>query len=106
MANPTNFHNDSFIANVGYSEHYTDWVIQQNTKREVRYQFWTHYHPYTDELIETLNRDGLPAMLDAKYHEELTEELTNWYKPESYAVSPFPKEVIDVSDDGPYAIYN
>ncbi len=106
MAITTNFHNDSLIGNIDYSEHYKDWVFQKKTKREVRYQFWTHYHPYTDELIETLNRDGLPAMLDAKYHEDLTRELTDWYTPRTYAVLPFPKEEIDVSDDGPYAIYN
>lgn len=77
-----------------------------NTKREIEYKFSTHYHPYTDELIETLNRYGLPALLDATYHESLTQPLTNWYTPGAFALLPFPEENIDESDDGPYSIYN
>ncbi|HEX6429575.1 MAG TPA: hypothetical protein VF008_17910 [Niastella sp.] len=75
-------------------------------KRKVDYKFHVHYHPYTDELIEKLNRDGLPALLDVNYLGGLTEDLTNWYTVHPAALQPFPKEVIDVSDDGPYAIYN
>lgn len=74
--------------------------------RRVDYKLSPHYHPYTDELIETLNRDGLAALLDATYHKSLERPLTDWYTPGSYAVLPFPKEQIDVSDDGPYSVYN
>ena len=81
-------------------------IIKRFPKREIRYKLSVHYHPYTEELIETLNRNGLPALLDAKYHESLRQNLTNWYTQGSFALSPFPKEEIDVSDDGPYSIYN
>lgn len=105
MAYKTNFHNTSVqIAIV--SEEYKAWTVTRKPKREIKYKFSTHYHPYTDELIETLNRDGLPALLDAKYHASLAQNLTNWYTPGGYAISPFPKEDIDESDDGPYSIYN
>lgn len=107
MASQNNFHYDSLQYDYGKaSVNYLEWIIGQKKKRKIIYKFSTHYHPYSDELIETLNRDGLPAMLDAKYHEGLTQNLTNWYTPGSFAASPFPKEEIDVSDDGPYAIYN
>lgn len=105
MAYETNFHNTE-IVKVSGSDTYKNWVIKKKPSREVKYKFSTHYHPYTDELIETLNRDGLPALLDAKYHESLAQNLINWYVPGSFALLPFPKEEIDVSDDGPYSIYN
>ena len=75
-------------------------------KRKVDYRFHVHYHPYTDELIEKLNTDGLPALLDVNYLGSLNENLTNWYTVQSSAIQPFPNEVIDVSDDGPYSVYN
>jgi hypothetical protein len=105
MAYKTNFHNTS-VLKIAESETYKNWVIKKKPNRVVKYKFSTHYHPYTDELIETLNRDGLPALLDAKYHQSLAQNLTNWYTPGSFAILPFPKEEIDVSDDGPYSIYN
>ena len=105
MATQNNFHYSSINKKI-LTENYHDWIIKKKSKRTVKYKFSTHYHPYTDELIETLNRDGLPAILDARYHEKLEQNLTDWYTPGSYALSPFPKEDIDVSDDGPYAIYN
>ena len=105
MAKQTNFHTQALDYQI-QSKTQAEWVIKKRARRDIKYKFSAHYHPYTDELIETLNRDGLPALLDAKYHEDLTQNLTNWYVPGAYAITPFPKEEIDVSDDGPYAIYN
>ena len=82
------------------------WKIQRRLRRDVDYKFFVHYHPYTEELIEKLNNDGLLAMLDVNYLGNLKQNLTTYYTPGSATVSPFPKEEIDVSDDGPYAIYN
>lgn len=100
-----NFHNTADKAIIT-SEKYKLWKVKKKPKREIKYKFSSHYHPYTDELIETLNRDGLPAILDASYHERLTRPLTELYTPSGFSLAPFPKEEIDVSDDGPYAIYN
>jgi hypothetical protein len=83
------------------------WVVNKVPRREVDYQFFAHYHPYTDELIEKLNRDGLLALLDVNYHEQLRQDLApDFYTPGVFAQQHFPREEIDVSDDGPYAIYN
>lgn len=90
----------------GYRKNQEKIKVQKKPKRTIDYKFSVHYHPYTDELIEKLNRDGLPALLDVNYHLELDKPLTDWYLPGAFTVSPFPKEVIDVSDDGPYSVYN
>lgn len=100
-----NFHDTAVIA-ANTSEKYKVWKVKRKPKRDIKYKFSAHYHPHTDELIETLNRDGLPALLDAGYHESLTRSLTELYTPGAFSMTPFPKEEIDESDDGPYAIYN
>src|SRR5688572_21522633 len=82
------------------------WKIQRRLRRDVGYRFFVHYHPYTEELIEKLNTDGLIAMLDVNYVGGLTQPLTPFYTPGNAATGDFPKEEIDVSDDGPYAVYN
>lgn len=83
------------------------WVVNKVPRREVDYRFFVHYHPYTDELIEKLNRDGLLALLDVNYHEQLHQDLApDFYTPGVFAQQHFPREEIDVSDEGPYAIYN
>ncbi len=75
--------------------------------RDVDYGFSGHYHPFTDALIEKLNREGLAALLDPDYHESLERALApDLYQPAAHVTEPFPREAIDVSDDGAYAIYN
>jgi hypothetical protein len=83
------------------------WVNQGRQRRRVRYGLTPHYHPWTEELIRKLNTDGLPALLDAKWQSTLMATLTpGFYTPGSAFTGAFPEDVIDVSDDGPYAIYN
>lgn len=82
-------------------------LIWWRPSRTVDYSFSPHYHPYTDELIEKLNRDGLPALLDPDYQAGLERPLVSeLYQPGTYVTAPFPQHEIDVSDDGAYAIYN
>ena len=51
--------------------------------------------------------DGLDALLDARYHDELEAPLApGVYSPGPRVTAPFPVHEIDVSDDGPYAVYN
>ena len=106
MAIPNNKYHYSANDNLLQSDIYKDWLVQKKVNRKIEYKLFTHYHPYTGDLIETLNKEGLPALLDAKYHESLEKNLSNWYTASKYVLSPFPSEKIDVSDDGPYAIYN
>lgn len=91
MAKQTNFHAQALDYQVQSKTH-AEWVIKKRARRDIKYQFSTHYHPYTDELIETLNRDGLPALLDAKYHEDLAQNLTTWYVPGPLPRFPFPRK--------------
>jgi hypothetical protein len=82
------------------------WVTQHAFRR-VDYSFLAHYHPYTDELIERLNLHGLDALLDASYHESLEADLAPAiYGLGGRTLTPFPKHEIDISDEGPYSIYN
>lgn len=73
------------------------------------YTFENFFHPYVGELIAKLNRESLPGMLDAKYHQSLKKHFfKDFYNPldsNVVQVEYFDKE-IDVSVDGPYANYN
>ncbi|MDQ1353099.1 MAG: Toxin, partial [Acidobacteriota bacterium] len=65
MANNTtqmgyNFHNNETSVVEGVRRR----VLQRKPKREIEYEFSVHYHPYVDELIEKLNREGLLSMMD------------------------------------------
>lgn len=83
------------------------WVVSYKPQRTVDYQFYAHYHPYTDELIEKLNIEGLQSLLDPKYQADLSRELDpDFYQPGTNVMSPFPKHEIDVSNEGPYSVYN
>lgn len=83
------------------------WVNEGRQRRRVRYSLMPHYHPWTEELIRKLNTDGLPALFDAKWQSSLVMDLTpGFYTPGTAFTGEFPKDVIDVSDDGPYAVYN
>src|SRR6266496_2091349 len=84
-----------------------DWVFNSFPKREVDYAIATHYHPYVDALIEQLNVNGLPTLLDATYQKSLEKPLApKVYAPGPYATGTFPLNKIDEDDDGAYALYN
>ena len=83
------------------------WVAKQKPERIVDYQFYAHYHPYTDELIEKLNNEGLQSLFDPNYQTGLSLKLEPvFYQPGGNVISPFPEHEIDVSSDGPYSVYN
>ncbi|MEY2512821.1 MAG: hypothetical protein QOJ89_179 [bacterium] len=82
-------------------------IMYWRPSRRVNYGLESHYHPYTDALIERLNRQGLPALLDASWQATLAKPLSGvLYQPGPYVAGAFPIEEIDVSDDGAYSIYN
>src|SRR2546421_1403333 len=79
------------------------WIYRTSPARTVRYRFANHYHPFTETLIEKLNTDGLPALLDATYQDGLAAPLAPAiYKPGSVVEGDFPIQEIDVSDEGAY----
>ncbi|HVJ19371.1 MAG TPA: hypothetical protein VM686_28320, partial [Polyangiaceae bacterium] len=105
MVSKANFHNTILDLHVKHGD--LIWVNEGRQRRRVKYELTPHYHPWTEELVRKLNTDGLPALLDAEWQESLVTDLTpGFYTPGSAFTGTFPKDVIDVSDDGPYAIYN
>jgi hypothetical protein len=84
-------------------------VAAQSGESAFTYTFENFFHPFVGELIQKLNRDSLPGLLDPRFHEGLKKDFfTTWYKvltSKTVAVEHFPKE-IDVSDGGPYSVYN
>ncbi len=104
MKHNINFHSNQLNKVIKHFD--SPFRFTKKSQRNLKLRFTSHYHPYTEDLIETLNRDGLPALLDANYHKSLEQELSDWYTLTSNVISPFPKEEIDVSDDGPYSVYN
>ncbi len=78
MSPKNNFH--EYTVKEAYKSLTADhWIIQRRSKRVVDYKFFAYYHPYTEELIEKLNTDGLVAMLDVNYLSNLKENLTSFY---------------------------
>jgi len=51
------------------------WIKKYVPQRNIDYAFFAHYHPLVDELIEKLNKDGLPSLLDPVYQANLTRPL-------------------------------
>jgi len=103
---PTNSFHETSIRNEYAALAVESWVYQQRPRRNVDYRFFAHYHPYTETLIEKLNTDGLEAMLEVNYVQDLQQSLAPFYTPGSALAGNFPRHEIDVSDDGPYAVYN
>jgi hypothetical protein len=101
----TSFHD--YAVSVDVAKGASSWTILRRSSRRVDYRFSAHYHPFTDELIEQLNLNGLDALLDPRFHADLKSPLVpSVYGLGSYTSTPFPTEEIDVADDGPYALYN
>ena len=106
MVYALDFHNQQLEYEVGHNPSW-QWILLKNPRRTISYRFLQHYHPYSEALIERLNRDGLPALLDPNFHASLEVPLSPMlYQPGSNVDPDFPKHEIDVSDDGPYSIYN
>lgn len=102
----TRFHDTTAAAQLA-TDGIANWWYRYRPERIVHYQFLLHYHPYVETLIERLNTGGLTALLDPTWQASLTKPLApNLYQPGADVATPFPQHEIDVSDDGPYAIYN
>ncbi|OUS97442.1 toxin [Rhodococcus sp. NCIMB 12038] len=94
-------------AKVGYSK-FVKPIYEQKTK--ITYTFYNHFHPYVAELVEALNRRSLQGLLDVDFHADLVDHFfKSTYAPNeadsTIDVDYFPKQ-IDVSEKGPYSIYN
>lgn len=108
MSNQVNFHNYAInAAEKSYLKAVAGhWVLWRRPKRQINYAFANHYHPYVDNLIQQLNVNGLPDMLDVSFLGGLQDDLTSSYSHPATYVTDFPKNEIDVNDSGAYSIYN
>ena len=78
------------------------------------YTFENFFHPFVGELIEKLNKESLPGLLDPNFHQELADKFgkffESFYSPQTSDVvvkfTKFPKKEIDLSVGGPYSNYN
>ena len=105
---------NSTIAKVGFHA-YKDAIVTKpgwityKQEMEFTYTFENFFHPFVGELIEKLNKDSLPGMLDPNFQQGLATEFFNdFYALQTsnlVKVNSFPKE-IDFREGGPYANYN
>jgi hypothetical protein len=101
-----NFHNTAVETAVDKNS-IIHWIVEDKPQRSVDYRFYAHYHPHVDALIEKLNGEGLQRMFDPTYQAGLSRALAPvLYQSGPHVVGDFPTEEIDVSDDGPYSVYN
>jgi len=104
----------STIAKVGFHA-YKDAIVTKpgwityKQEMEFTYTFENFFHPFVGELIEKLNKDSLPGMLDPNFQQGLATEFFNdFYALQTsnlVKINSFPKE-IDFREGGPYANYN
>ncbi|MBF6650644.1 toxin [Methylobacter sp. BlB1] len=88
------------------------WIenFTQRQDTQFTYTFENFFHPFVGELIEKLNKESLPGLLDPNFHQELTDKtfFKSHYTPQTSGTVKlkFPIKEIDVSVSGPYANYN
>ena len=89
------------------------YVSGYRNETKVDYTFTNHFHPWVGRLIAELNRRSVDGLLDVDLHASLVEHyFAGEYAPhqssgphDTVGTHYFPKD-IDVSERGPYAVYN
>lgn len=73
-----------------------------------KYLFQTFYHPYTCEYIKKLNTQGFEALYTSDTQNKVPKILftATAYNPTELVLNPYPKEEVDFSYTGSYALYN
>ncbi|HBP89133.1 MAG TPA: toxin [Nitrospiraceae bacterium] len=115
-----------FIHETGDRSKTSEPVRALHIERKFSYSFENFFHPFVGELVEKLNRESLPGLLDPKFHQDLKKDANHnpaienqetvdfFYKNYGYeqpersefvSVVGFPRE-IDLREGGPYANYN
>jgi hypothetical protein len=70
-------------------------------------KFSNFYHPLICLLRSTLNREGIPALMQRDVQLATTPfDFATVYQPSGLVVSPYPREDVDFERDGAYALYN
>jgi hypothetical protein len=82
-----------------------EWVVYKSLPFGLK--FSNFYHPLICLLRSTLNREGIPALMQRDL--QLATTLFDFaavYKPSALVVKPYPREDVDFERDGAYAGYN
>ena len=115
------FHEDGYVSKVQGVVEYEQkdvnrWAISERTK--FTYDFENFFHPFVGDLIEKLNKESLPGLLDPQFHETLgdvSKTPSSALPGNYYTLNPdgnklvnviFHDKAIDVEAGGPYANYN
>src|SRR5688572_9130394 len=76
----------------------------------ITYNFSNHFHPYTGELIEQLNRKSLAGLFDVDFQSKLVDDFFKGdYEVNEYDYRfkvNYPQKELDFSEGGPYSPYN
>jgi len=85
-------------------------------KTKITYNFFNHFHPFTGELIEQLNKKSLAGLFDVDFQSRLVDDFFKGeYEPNENGDTPqakhplkvnYPKKELDLSEGGPYSVYN
>jgi Tc toxin complex TcA C-terminal TcB-binding domain len=85
-------------------------------KIKITYNFFNHFHPFTGELIEQLNKKSLAGLFDVDFQSRLVDDFFKGeYEPNENDDTPqakhplkvnYPKKELDLSEGGPYSAYN
>jgi hypothetical protein len=109
---------------IGYHAYKDYAIVKQpdqllfNQESEFTYTFENFFHPFVGDLIEKLNKESLPGLLDPRFQEALgdvTKTPSSGLPGSYYTPNPsgsklvktdFHHKQIDVTTGGPYANYN
>lgn len=85
--------------------------IEANTAQQTKitYTFLNHFHPYVGFLIEQLNKKSVSGLLDIATQQKSADFFKTTYDPntsDSTLEVSFHKKEIDLSENGPYSVYN
>lgn len=104
------FQGRSFHAQLGYQLAGRFQMVSR-PDTEFTYTFDAFFHPLVHRLTEELNRRSLKGLLDPDFHASLAQDFfaaTYAPQPENLqtAYGTYPRKEIDLSVEGPYAVYN
>jgi hypothetical protein len=78
------------------------------TRTKVNYNFYNHFHPFVQELLEQLNKKSLAGLFDADFQGKMVSFFQKEYEPlntDDFKVTS-PRKEFDLTEDGSYSIYN
>src|SRR5215208_1608163 len=73
------------------------------------FQFYTFYHPYVCNFVETLNREGIDGLMNRKVQLKNEKYFAQGYKPSDIGAVvnlPYPTDDVDFTYTGSYSLYN